>query len=69
MILRELLETLMTPNAQVVLIDLDTDTEIASMKVAGFGSLDDTIENREVKQWYIVNNATIKVMLGAIIEP
>ena len=67
--LKQLLETLMTPNAQMTLVDLDTDTEIASMKVSGFESLDDTIENKEVKQWFLISGTAIKVMLGDVIEP
>ena len=62
--LKQLLETLMTPNVQATLIDFDTDTEIATLKTSGFASLDDTIESREVKRWQITSPTAIKVVLG-----
>ena len=69
MTLKQFLTALQTANVTVTLVDLDTNVEIASLKAAGFESLDDEIEAREVKQWTIVSVSTIKAMLGAVVEP
>lgn len=44
---------------QLVLMDNDTDEKIVDMNAATWQSLDDTIENREVKRWGIASQ-TIK---------
>lgn len=69
MTLNDFLETLTTTNVQVTLTDLDTGAEIVSLKVAGFASLDDTIESRQVMQWSIVSATSIKVVLGEVVTP
>lgn len=67
--LKDFLEALTTENVQIVLTDLDTGSVIADMKVAGFASLDDTIENRQVMQWSINSATSIKAILGAEVTP
>jgi len=64
----DFLEALTTTNVQVTLTDLDTGAEIVSLKVAGFSSLDDTIESRQVMQWSITSATAIKVVLGDVIS-
>lgn len=66
--LKELLSTLTTDNVQVSLRDLDTGSEIANLKASGYASLDDTIENREVKQWLITSATAIQIILGDVLE-
>lgn len=65
MTLQQFLAALQTPNVTVTIIDLDTNTEIATLKAAGYASLADTIEAREVKQWTLISGSAIKVSLGA----
>ena len=62
--LGEFLAGLTTPNVLVVLTDLNSGNEIITLKAAGYESLDDSVENREVKQWSISNASTVKVVLG-----
>ena len=69
MTLKQFLTALQTANVTVTLVDLDTSEEIASLKAAGFESLDDEIEAREVKQWMLVSVSSVKVVLGAVVEP
>ena len=65
--LDEFLAALKTPNVQVVLVDLSSSAEIITLKAAGYASLDDTIENREVKQWEIIGATSLKVTLGDVL--
>ena len=69
MTLKQFLTALQTANVTVTLVDLDTNTEIATLKAAGFESLDDTIEAREVKQWTLSSVSSVKVILGEVVEP
>lgn len=66
--LNQFLSTLLTTGVQVTLVDLQTNTEIASMKASGYASLDDSIEAREVRQWFIINATTLKIILGDVIQ-
>jgi len=65
--LNEFLSTLTSSNVQVTLMDLDTNAEIITLKASGYESLDDAIENREVKQWSITSASTVKVVLGEVL--
>ena len=62
--LSEFLASLTSNNVQVTLTDLNTNTEIITMKASGYASLDDAIENREVMQWSITSASAVKVVLG-----
>ena len=62
--LSEFLSTLTSTNVQVTLTDLNTNTEIITLKASGYASLDDSIENREVMQWSITSASAVKVVLG-----
>jgi hypothetical protein len=66
--LSQLLSTLTSTNITVSIADLDSGAEIANMKASGYASLDDTIENREVKQWMILSASSIKIIVGDIIS-
>lgn len=66
--LSQLLETLTSTGIQLTLVDLETNAEIVDMKVSGYPALDDTIEAREVKQWFILSATHIKVVIGAAVE-
>jgi len=65
--LSEFLAALKTPNVQVSIVDLASSTEIVTLKAAGYASLDDTIENREVVQWEVSGATSLKVMLGTAV--
>ena len=65
--LQQLLATLTTSNVEVTLTDMESGAEIASIKISGYASLDDTIESREVKQWQILSLTHIKVVLGDVL--
>ena len=65
--LNDFLEALTTANVQVTLCELDSGAEIATIKVEGFASLDDTIENRQVMQWSMQSGTAIKVILGEVL--
>ena len=62
--LSEFLASLTSTNVQVTLTDLNTNTEIITLKASGYASLDDSIENREVMQWSITSASAVKVVLG-----
>ena len=66
--LSQFVAALTSTEVQMKLVDLETNNEIATMKVAGYASLDDTVENREVKQWSINSTTSITIVLGAVIE-
>lgn len=66
MTLQQFLSALITPNVTVTLTDLNTGTEIASLKAATFSCLDDAIEAREVKQWTISSATAIRVVLASV---
>ena len=66
MTLQNFLATLQTPNAMVSVIDLDTSVEIVNLKAQGFASLDESIINREVKQWTIVGVTSVRVVVAQI---
>jgi hypothetical protein len=66
--LKDFLASLTSTNVQLTLTDLNSGSEIVSMKASGYASLDDTIEDREVKQWSILSATSIKVVLGAVVE-
>lgn len=65
--LKDFLEALTTSNVQVTLCELDSGAEIATIKVEGFASLDDTIESRKVMQWSMQSGTAIKVILGEVL--
>ena len=64
MTLSEFLAALKTDNVTVTIVDHTTSNEIVTIKAAGYASLDDTIENREVQQWTIVNANAVRVSLA-----
>ncbi len=68
MTLKQFLSTLHTANINVTIVDLDTNEEIATLKASGYACLDDTIEQREVKQWAILSQSAIKAVIGAVVE-
>ena len=68
MTLNQFLSTLTTTNAQVTLVDLDTNVELASFKASGYEILDDAVEAREVKQWSITSATAIKIVLAPATE-
>ena len=43
---------------------MESGAEIITLKAAGYESLDDTIEAREVKQWSILSTTSLKITLG-----
>ena len=53
---------------QVSITDHNTSAQIATLMADGYASLEDTIENREVKRWTIVAATKITVELGDVIE-
>ena len=63
MTLTQFLSVLTTENAQVTLVDLNTNTEIATFKASGYNCLATTVLAREVKQWSITGNTSLKVVL------
>lgn len=63
MTLAQFLETLTSTGIQLTLVDLNTNDEIVDMKVSGYPALDDAIEAREVKQWFILSTTHIKVVI------
>jgi len=65
--LKDFLAGLTSTNIQVTLTDLNSGNEIVTFKASGYASLDDTIEDREVKQWSIASVTTIKVVLGDVV--
>lgn len=66
MTLSEFLSALKTDNVTATIVDHATSTEIATIKAATFGSLDDSIEARIVQQWTIVNATAVRVSLAAV---
>lgn len=66
--LKDFLGALITDNVQVKLVDLQTNAEIITLKVLGYTSLEDTLENREVKQWSISTATSIIAVLGDVIQ-
>lgn len=69
MTLQQFLSALQTPNAMVSVIDLDTNAEIVNLKAQGFASLDESIIEREVKQWTIVGVTSVRVVIAQIVPP
>lgn len=65
--LSQLLSTLTGTEVTVTLVDLESGSNIAVIKSAGYEALDNTIENREVKQWSISGVTAIKVVLGEVL--
>jgi len=61
--LNDFLSSLTSTSIQVTIVDLNTNTEITSMKASGYASLDEGILNREVKQWSVMSTTAIKVIL------
>ena len=53
---------------QVSITDHNTSAQIATLMADGYASLEDTIENREVKRWTIVAATKITVELGDVID-
>ena len=68
MTLKQLLETLQTGTATVVVIDLDSNEELVSIKASGFANLDDALEAREVKQWFITGATSLKVVIESVAQ-
>ena len=68
MTLRQLLITLSTANVNAILIDLDTNNEITTIKASGVDSLEDALEARPVKFWSIISTSQVKVVLGQTVE-
>ena len=64
MTLNKFLAALTTENVQAVLIDATTTKEIVTLKAAGYQSLDDIVENKEVKGWAIISPTKINVIIG-----
>ena len=65
--LSQFISTLTSTDVQMKLLDMESGAEIATMKVSGYASLDNTIENREVKQWAINSTTSITITLGDVI--
>lgn len=63
MTLTQFLEVLTTENAQVTLVDLNSNNEIATFKASGYSCLSASVLAREVKQWSITGTTSLKVVL------
>ena len=66
MILHDFLDAFKTDSMMVTLIDGTDNTEIISFKASGFKSLEDDLESREIKSWFVINNSTLKVVLAPV---
>lgn len=62
--LSNFLATLTTENVQATLFDVVTGKEIITLKAAGYESLDDTLEAKEVKGWSIASPTKINITIG-----
>jgi len=61
MTVREFLATFKSNKTQVTIID--NDVEIITFEASGYACLEDTIESRQIKEWYINNPTQIKIKL------
>lgn len=70
MTLSQFLTNLNSPEkVQLTIVDLTTNREIADLKANGHEALDDTIEAKEISQWYILSASHIKVVVDMTTEP
>lgn len=60
----EFLSTLTNKDAEVTLVDNDTEEVVVSLKAGGYASLDDTLESRAIKKWTVKNSSEITAVLG-----
>ena len=51
------------------IIDHNTSAEIITLQANGYDSLEDTLENREVKRWTIISATKITVEVGDTVTP
>lgn len=63
MTLNQFLSTLTSTTLQVTIKDVVSGNEIAVIKAGSYASLEDTIESREIAQWYISSMNNIVVLL------
>jgi len=68
MTLSEFLSTLTTTNVTAVIKDVTSGTELISLKVSGYASLDNALESRTIAQWKIVGATQIEVLLNSTEE-